>query len=49
MSQHSKFSCKICGAEVTFDVPDIESPFSFGDKVPCSSCGQVGCTYWGPA
>jgi len=49
MPQPSKFSCRVCSAEVTFDVPDIESTFSFGDKVPCSSCGQVGCTYTGPA
>jgi len=45
MPESAKFSCKSCSAEIFFDVPDMESPSSFGDKIPCSNCGQVGCTY----
>jgi len=49
MPQLSKFRCKTCNAEIIFDVPVMEIPYNFGDKVPCSACGQVGCTYWGSA
>ncbi len=49
MPQPSKFACKSCNEQVKFDVPDMESAESFAAKVPCSRCGKVGCTYWGPA
>jgi len=45
MPESAKFSCKSCSTEIFFDVPDVESPLSFGEKIPCSNCGQVGCTY----
>ena len=41
----SKFTCKSCLTEITFDVPDFDNAVCFADKVPCSKCGQVGCTY----
>jgi len=45
MPESAKFFCKSCSTEILFDVPDAESPLSFGEKIPCSNCGQVGCTY----
>jgi len=51
MPQPSRYTCNSCGMQTTIDVSDIElgNLPGFGDKVPCSSCGQVGCTYTGPA
>jgi len=45
MPEPAKFSCRSCSTEIFYDVPDMETPSSFGNKVPCSNCGQVGCSY----
>ena len=44
MPRTARYYCKSCSSEVIFGVPDIENADSFGDKVPCSICGKVGCT-----
>jgi len=47
MIVRSKFICRMCSAEVICDAPDSDAWFA--EKVPCTSCSNVGCTYWGPA
>jgi len=34
---------------IVMDVPMSESAPKFGDKVPCTKCGQVGCRWKGSA
>jgi len=47
MPQPSRYTCNSCGMQTTFDVPDNGNASEFGDKVPCSNCGKVGCTFTG--
>ena len=49
MPQHLKFRCNRCDADVIADVPDMDSPFRFGNELPCSTCRNEGCTYTGLA
>jgi len=44
MGQMNKYTCNSCGQSTTIEVPDVElgNVVSFGDKVPCGNCGNVG-------
>ena len=48
-SQRGNYSCKSCMHRFDSDIPTFESPFDFGDKVVCTSCGKTGANYNGSA
>ena len=50
MGQMHQYSCMQCGHQIKQEVPDMESPMNFGDKVICGSCGSTQPkNYNGPA
>ena len=49
MSQRGSYSCKSCMHRFDSDIPTYDSPFDYGDKVVCTSCGKAGANYNGPA
>ena len=50
MGQMHQYSCRQCGHQIKQEVPDMESPMNFGDKVICGNCGDTQPkNYNGPA
>ncbi len=43
----AKYQCKSCLNRMEIDVPQLQNASQFANKVPCTKCGKVGCTWQG--
>ena len=42
MPQLKKYQCPVCAKIYELYVPDTENHITYGDKIPCTGCGDVG-------